>query len=639
MSLAAPSDEEISMRLPRRVLPIAAALLSAALALPVIAGPVAADGTDYAAQCPANLRSAPSISASTVDTLPTGAVVSVVGTVPGDPWTASCPSSVSGSTWFAISAVNGTPTANTYGSSPVYAASGLFGPLLYAEGIDVSKWQNSIDWTQVARAGKTFAVMKATEGSSYLDPMYAANHAGARAVGIKTAAYHFAQPSSTPGDAVAEADWFVANAAPQPGDLVPALDIETANGLGVAALQAWVQAWLDEVTARLGVRPMIYTSPNFWKNYLGNTTMFADQGYSILWVANWGVSSPTLPANGWGGHGWTFWQYSNQGSVAGIGGRVDLDRYNGLDLTPVTFEFAGVPNSIPAPNPAPVLVSVAPTAIVAASPATTITVQGANFVAGVTTAAWNGTALTTTVQSSLTLTAIVPAGQTMGTALVTVVNAAPGGGVSSAVPVTVTAPPAQITLVPSTTVTTWPQKMTLAARIAGSVGAGRALTIQRLQAGETTWTDVSSGTTDASGLFTLTYAPPVNTQFRATFAGAPDLGAAASTPFRVVVRELVLLRPSNWGSVRSLPLRSAITYTATVRPAAPSVKVTFAFYRYVSGRWTRVTTRDAYTGSTGLATYRWTFPARGQWYVRAIANPTPMNANSQWSPVERYSIY
>jgi len=35
----------------------------------------------------------------------------------------------------------------------------------------------------------------------------------------------------------------------------------------------------------------------------------ADAGYKTLWIAHWGVTSPTIPANNWGGHGWTFWQF------------------------------------------------------------------------------------------------------------------------------------------------------------------------------------------------------------------------------------------------------------------------------------------------------------------------------------------
>jgi GH25 family lysozyme M1 (1,4-beta-N-acetylmuramidase) len=205
------------------------------------------------------------------------------------------------------------------------------------EGIDVSHWQGTIDWPRVAAAGKKFVIMKATEGTGFVDWMYATNHAGARAAGIPTTAYHFANPGATPGDAVAEADHFVNIASLTDGDLVPALDLEQSGGLGTTALRNWVASWLAHVTARVGVKPMIYVSPAFWVKYLGDTRYFADAGYKILWIAHWGVSNPTVPAQNWGGRGWTFWQYSDCGSVPGISGCVDLDRYNGTNLEAVTY--------------------------------------------------------------------------------------------------------------------------------------------------------------------------------------------------------------------------------------------------------------------------------------------------------------
>ena len=207
----------------------------------------------------------------------------------------------------------------------------------YLEGIDVSNWQGTIDWTKVAGAGKRFAILKATESTNYSDPTYATNHAAAQAAGLWTGAYHFAQPSATANDAILEADWFVGHVKLGKGDLIPALDLEVSGGLGVAALQAWVKAFLDEVIAKVGIRPMIYTSPSFWKTYMGDSQALADVGYKTLWVAHWGVTSPTVPANNWGGHGWTFWQYTSSGTVPGISGRVDLDRFNGPDLTPQAY--------------------------------------------------------------------------------------------------------------------------------------------------------------------------------------------------------------------------------------------------------------------------------------------------------------
>jgi hypothetical protein len=285
--------------------------------------------------------------------------------------------------------------------------------------------------------------MTATEGQTYVDPMYAVNHAAARAAGLPVAAYHFAFPLSSPDDAVLQADWYAQNAALLPGDLVPALDLERTGGLSTSALHAWVGAWLGEVYAKLGVRPMIYTSPSFWANSMGNTTMFADQGYAVLWIAHWSTSSPTVPANNWGGHGWTFWQYSNCGSVTRISGCVDLDRFNGTDLSAVAFNYTYIPPPpVVPPNLPPVLAGIAPTSTPAGGGDLTVSIQGANFASAVSAAYWNGTPLATTYVSPTQLTAIVPAAlmATGGTASVTVVNQPPGSGTSVPAAFNVTAP-------------------------------------------------------------------------------------------------------------------------------------------------------------------------------------------------------
>jgi lysozyme len=515
---------------------------------------------------------------------------------------------------------------------------------VYLEGIDVSHYQNVINWSQVPGAGKQFVVIQATVGETYVDPTYATNHAGARGVGLPVAAYHFAWPLTLPNDAVIQADWFAQNAALLPGDLVPALDLEQTGGLSPTDLQAWVGAWLAEVYARLGVRPMIYTSPNFWANAMGDTSMFADQGYAVLWVAHWSTSSPSIPGNSWGEHGWTFWQYSNCGSVAGITGCVDLDRYNGSALTGLAFNYQPLPPiapPTPPPNAPPMLAGVTPATVAAGGGDLSITIQGADFAAGVSTAYWNGTPLATTYVSPTQLTAIVPAALTgaPGTGAVTVLNQPPGGGMSAPVTFAVTVPPAVLSVTPSTTVITWGQPVTLNIQVAPS-GAPRSVTLQRMQANETQWSDIAALTTDASGNASTTYRPPVNTQFQAVYAGTPDLGPATSPPVRVVVRQIVLLRPTNPGHVTSVTAGSQVTFTATVRPIGPTLapaKVTFQFWRLVGSTWVSAAKRDVLADSTGRASTTWRFSQRGQWYVRAVADPTLTNANSVWSPVERYS--
>lgn len=208
----------------------------------------------------------------------------------------------------------------------------------YVDGIDVSYHQGTIDWWRVAAAGKRFAFIRATAGTLTADTEYWTNRSGARAAGIAVGSYHFANPDTAVNDAGNEASWFLRNAAITSGDLIPVLDFETSNGLDPASLTVWAQTWLSQVTAATGVRPIIYTTPTFWANSMGNTDWFAKNGYSVLWIAHWTTASePAVPAGGWGGHGWSFWQHSSSGTVPGISGPVDLDRFNGSSLPASLF--------------------------------------------------------------------------------------------------------------------------------------------------------------------------------------------------------------------------------------------------------------------------------------------------------------
>jgi GH25 family lysozyme M1 (1,4-beta-N-acetylmuramidase) len=211
-------------------------------------------------------------------------------------------------------------------------------------GIDVSNHQGAIDWSLVAASGTRFAFAKATEGRTFVDPMYAANEAGSALAGVVFGAYHFARPDGTTNDAIIEADHFVDVAQPEPGHLIPVLDIERTGDLSQAQLTQWILDWLGRVTERIGVRPMVYTSPKGWETRTGDTTAVADAGYTMLWVAHWGVASPTVPGRNWGGNGWTFWQYGNCGAIPGIDGCVDVDWYETGSFDPVTIP---VPDDVP----------------------------------------------------------------------------------------------------------------------------------------------------------------------------------------------------------------------------------------------------------------------------------------------------
>lgn len=189
------------------------------------------------------------------------------------------------------------------------------------EGVDVSGYQPNTDWTKAKADGIDFAVVKATEGTGYVNPYFDQDWAGLKSNGMFRGPYHFFHPG---GDPIAQADHFVSTfGALEPGDLPPVCDLEVTDGASKATIQANTAAFLERVEQKSGRVPMIYTSPYFW-----NTVVGAPAGFEKyhLWVAHWETDCPNTP-EGWSD--WPFWQYADNGSVNGIAGNVDLDRFNG----------------------------------------------------------------------------------------------------------------------------------------------------------------------------------------------------------------------------------------------------------------------------------------------------------------------
>jgi lysozyme len=212
-----------------------------------------------------------------------------------------------------------------------------------AQGIDVSRFQGTINWYGVSRAKAdiSFAFVQASRGSGSdctvapsdcgADPYYALNYKRARKHGIRVGAYHRAFVSGptikrAKADARAEADTFVAAVGRlHRKDLLPVLDLESPfSGTNPRRLRIWVRIWLRQVRKKLGPKPLIYTNRSSW-SATGDTTEFAERGHR-LWVANWHVRSPSVPAGNWAGQGWSVWQFASDARIRGISGRVDRDR-------------------------------------------------------------------------------------------------------------------------------------------------------------------------------------------------------------------------------------------------------------------------------------------------------------------------
>jgi GH25 family lysozyme M1 (1,4-beta-N-acetylmuramidase) len=258
--------------------------------------------------------------------------------------------------------------------------------LAFADGIDVSHWQGSINWPKVKAAGMQFAFMKATESTTYTDTAFATNWAGAASVGMYRGAYHFARPKV--GTGAAQADYFVSRVGSfqGAGTLPPVLDLEATGGLGVTALRTWTQAWLTRVEQVTGRIPIIYVSPAFWESYLGNSTAFTRYP---LWIAHYGVSAPRVPG-GW--PTWTFWQRTSSGSVSGISGNVDMNSFNGTSAQLAALANTTGGSSAPVP-PGPTVPGGETTILSGVASATSVAAGTPVTLSGDLTRALDGTVL------------------------------------------------------------------------------------------------------------------------------------------------------------------------------------------------------------------------------------------------------
>ena len=194
---------------------------------------------------------------------------------------------------------------------------------LTIRGIDVSQFQGTVTWSQVKSAGMTFAIAKATQGTTITDTTFATNWGAMKSAGLIRGAYHYFDASQ---DGTAQANLFVSvvnSAGLTPSDFLMIDFEQLPSGTSASTALAALQTMLSAVQSQTGHLPGLYTTNVFW-NSLSAGNGFA--GYP-MWIANYGVSCPTLPQGGW--TDWTFWQDSGTATVSGITGQVDTNSFNG----------------------------------------------------------------------------------------------------------------------------------------------------------------------------------------------------------------------------------------------------------------------------------------------------------------------
>lgn len=202
-------------------------------------------------------------------------------------------------------------------------------------GIDVSKYQETVDWTVLslpARANGTvalnrkkapylqpvlFGIVKSTEGSDLRDPYFNQNFPAVKEAGLLRGAYHFLTVYSPAAD---QAKFFIENTPLEKGDFPPVLDLEIKHDImrkQYKLVRKMALEWLKIIEEHYGVTPIVYTYENYYKDYL--------KGHGFdkydFWIAHF-YQEPTARR-------WEIWQITEKGSCTGVRGKVDVDRFRG----------------------------------------------------------------------------------------------------------------------------------------------------------------------------------------------------------------------------------------------------------------------------------------------------------------------
>lgn len=182
------------------------------------------------------------------------------------------------------------------------------------KGIDVSKWQGTINWASMVNAGIQFAMMRSSYGSSSVDPMFETNYENAKANNMPIGVYHYSY-ATTVAKAATEVNFMLNNLKGKQFEYPVCVDMEDASqkDLDRTTLTNIALTYLNTLR-RAGYYPIIYTTKYWFTTKLDYTQLTAYD----LWLAQWGTEITYTDHVG-------IWQYSSTGILNGINAYVDLD--------------------------------------------------------------------------------------------------------------------------------------------------------------------------------------------------------------------------------------------------------------------------------------------------------------------------
>jgi GH25 family lysozyme M1 (1,4-beta-N-acetylmuramidase) len=224
-------------------------------------------------------------------------------------------------------------------------------------GIDISSWQKTVDF-DLLKPSVDFVMIKSSEGTGFVDPLFYRNRDETRRLGIPRGFYHFARPDlgTMPEP---EADFFTSILGEiQKGEIL-CLDFEKPYG---GDRVGWCMSFLNRVNANVGgYKPLLYISGSATGEVDWSRVIQADYG---LWVALWDQDPNSMPASPWPVVAMK--QYSATQRFNGIDGDVDGDIFNGDVNLFYAYGYRG-DAPVAAPQPAPVPTA-APTSVTGTNP-------------------------------------------------------------------------------------------------------------------------------------------------------------------------------------------------------------------------------------------------------------------------------
>lgn len=193
-------------------------------------------------------------------------------------------------------------------------------------GVDVSAYQGDIDWSVLSEQNISFAFIKATEGSSFVDKKFEYNFTQAQKENISVGAYHF---FSFDSKGKTQAENFIKTVIPFESMLPPVIDFEfygdkEKNPPLKEDVTVELNDMIAELEAHYGLSPIIYATEKSYRLYLENEYEEYD-----IWIRDV-VSKPELPD----GKEWTFWQFTDREKLEGYNGVekfIDVNVYCGSE--------------------------------------------------------------------------------------------------------------------------------------------------------------------------------------------------------------------------------------------------------------------------------------------------------------------